>query len=543
MIRLARTIAIVAFAAIFSAALAGCGGSGIGGALGPAPSPGRTPSGPVDKTIVGLGDSLTFGEQSDGELGQVGVALPDSSTLFSPIAAIGMIPPTQENGWFSLLYSDAKGLTWTAQAGPATSVLPLIAGPGLGDQILPANPAYTGGIPFSTVPGRSSCDSFNVSAYSYANGGAVRINPSSTTYDLGIPSLTLAEAIGMRNPLTTTCTQIYNPPTNTAQAEIDGLQALISGESELYYPVMEHYSTPASPVTPLQAAEQLNPTLTTVWLGANDLLRFIFSGGTAPGIDTSASQVQKDMGTIVGGLKHDGSYVVVATIPNVIETPQFAIVSNPSSQTQCGYQTYLACLFVDFGYPFANAEAEAALVQSSNPQLAGNSYLTETGVIYLLGEIAAGGPTAVAIPTTGCGVTKGSCLGGYYLTASFATQVQSVNTAINNGIKAAAQSAGVPVVPVDQIFSGIYSGDPSNQYFLAAYSVNPGKCCTLAFGGGLLSFDGLHPSDTGYAFLAQAWVQTVNTAFGLGLTAITPASAYNGTGGIYASYPDPYAQH
>jgi lysophospholipase L1-like esterase len=532
-----KTLSILSLAAL-AASLSACGGSGVGGALGPAPAPGKPLSTNVTQRIVGLGDSLTFGEQSEGMLGSTSVSLAGDVEFTS--IGLNTIPPTQENGFFSLLYSDANGMTWVQQATPGISVLPLINGPGLGDQILPANPADTGGIPFATVPGRSSCDSFNQSAYAWGTAGGnlgttVRMNPTSTTYDLGIPSLTLAEAIGMIQPQAPTCKLIYPTPSSAAQAAIDSLQALVGGESGLFYPVMEKYASPTHQISPLQAAEELNPTLTTVWLGANDLLRYIFSGGTAPGVDTTSGQVQSHMTTIIKDLKHVGSNVVVATIPNVLETPQFAIVGNPPSQAVCQIQTWLPCIIYELGFEptFADAEAYTSFLESSDTFLAPsgsqNAYLTESGLIALV--VAGGNPAAFNANENG----------SFYLTASFASQVQSVNTAINNGIVAAASANSVPAVRIDQIMDGIYSG--SGPYFAQAASINPPKCCTLAFGGGVLSLDGLHPSDTGYALVAEAFVQTINTAFGTSLPAIAPASAYTGAGGIYASYPDPYAQH
>jgi hypothetical protein len=526
------TLALLATAAM----LAGCGGSGYGGALGPAPGAGKPPphAAQVTNTIVGLGDSLTFGTQSNAELGATTVSLAG----YAQFTSIGLdaVPPTQESGWFSLFYSDAKGMTWLQQANPATSALPLITGPGLGDQILPANPADTGGIPFAMLPAAiqaSACDAFNQSAYAWSNASAVRMNPTVTTYDLGIPSLTLAETIGMRQPLTTTCIELYNPPATTAQAELDGLQSLIGGESELFYPVMERYATPANPTSPLQAAEALHPTLTMVWLGANDLLRFIFSGGTAPGVDTSEAQVQRDMTTIVAGLKHSGSDVIVATIPEVLESPQFIIVGIPASQAQCAYQTWLPCVLVDVGFTYANASLETQALEGADTFLAPsgnqNAYLTEAGLLTL---VESGGNPA--------SLTAGEN-GSDYVTAAFAPKVTAVNTAINGGIVAAAKAENVPYVAVDQLLNDIYNATGAS--FAAAASINPPKCCTLAFGGGLVSFDGLHPSDTGYAFIAQAFAQTANTAFGTSLPLIDPASAYSGGIGIYAPYPDPYAQH
>jgi lysophospholipase L1-like esterase len=355
------------------------------------------------------------------------------------------------------------------------------------------------------------------------------LNPTATTYDLGIPSLTLHEAIGMYQPLATTCVELYDPPANASQAEIDSLQALVSGESEYFYPVMEKYSPPGSEVTPLQAAVALHPTLTTVWLGANDLLKYAFSGGTAPGLDITSAQVKTDMATVIKTLQSAGSDVIVADLPNIIQTPQFAIVGNPPSQAYCQIQTWLPCIFYDVGYSWGNAELETDSILATysflDPSGGQNAYLTESGVIYLLEG----------------GSLISSENGEYYLSATFAAQVQTVNTAINAGIQAAATANHAAYVPIDQIFAGIYSG--TGTYFNEAASVNPGVCCTLAFGGGLLSIDGLHPSDTGYALIASVFAQTANSAYGTSIPAINPVGAYDGLGGIFAPYPDPYAPH
>ncbi len=531
--KLQSTVKTLAFISALSLAACSTGG-------GPSIPAGRTPpssGSQVTQTIVGLGDSLTAGYQSGGMLGAANVALPDPATLFSPLAGIGIVPPTQENGWFSLFYASAKGMTWAEQANGGTSVLPLIAGPGIGNQILPANPLYTGGIPFATIPGGSSCDSFNQSAYIFASASStsVRVNPAAMTYDLGIPSLTLHEAIGMYQPTTTTCLELYNPPANAAQADIDALQSLVTGESESFYPVMEKYDPPGAEVTPLAAAVALHPTLTTVWLGANDLLKYAFSGGAAPGLDITSAQAQADTTTIIKRLKSAGSNVIVADLPNIVETPQFAIVGNPPSQAYCQIQTWLPCILTEVvGLPWASAEAYVAgtLIPDDSflaPSGSQNAYLTETGVITLIE--ASGNPASLTASENGTD----------YLTASFAAQVQTVNTAINTGIQTAASANGAAYVPIDQIFAGIYSG--SGAYFTEAASINPGICCTLAFGGGLLTLDGLHPSDTGYALIASVFAQTANSAYGTSIPAINPTGAYDGLGGIFAPYPDPYAPH
>ncbi|MDP9111621.1 MAG: hypothetical protein M3M96_08315, partial [Candidatus Eremiobacteraeota bacterium] len=96
---------------------------------------------------------------------------------------------------------------------------------------------------------------------------------------------------------------------------------------------------------------------------------------------------------------------------------------------------------------------------------------------------------------------------------------------------AAAQATGTPLVDIHAIFVQI----KNNQY--APAFVNPPKCCGLQFGGGILSFDGLHPSNTGYALIANVFIGTINANFGTSIPILTPAQIQ----AIYAT--DPYAPH
>ncbi|HTU81825.1 MAG TPA: hypothetical protein VMF61_06835, partial [Candidatus Acidoferrales bacterium] len=75
------------------------------------------------QTFVGVGDSLTAGYQSDGFLGATNV------TSTASAYPGGAVPPGQENGWWALFYQQMTGQS-------ATSVMPLIAGPGLGNQLV-----------------------------------------------------------------------------------------------------------------------------------------------------------------------------------------------------------------------------------------------------------------------------------------------------------------------------------------------------------------------------------------------------------------------
>jgi len=64
--------------------------------------------------------------------------------------------------------------------------------------------------------------------------------------------------------------------------------------------------------------------------------------------------------------------------------------------------------------------------------------------------------------------------------------------------------------------------------------INPPKCCTLQFGGGFYSLDGLYPSNTGYAVIANVFIATMNSAYGTSVPQVNPAAIYS---------TDPFAPH
>ena len=117
-----------------------------------------------------------------------------------------------------------------------------------------------------------------------------------------------------------------------------------------------------------------------------------------------------------------------------------------------------------------------------------------------------------------------------------------------------ASATSVPLVDIASIFHGLASGKNSNSYFQLASSIAPGICCTLGFvhptasgnaQGGILSFDGIHPSNTGYALIAYAFINAINEAYGTSIPQVDLQAAYAGTrcGNSKYCFPDPYATH
>ena len=481
-------------------ALAACSG---GGNTTPAPVLPPAPGAATLTTIVGIGDSLTAGEQADGLLG-----VPTTNPL--SILPGNFVPPTQENGFFALLLEQGKSLSAATMANPATSLLPLINGPGLFAQLVPAAQLF--------ATSHSPCDQFNQAAYQVSTAmSVVRANPSATTYDVAVPGQTAHEALYMTAPITgpssqANCNFAANPNDPTA----GGLQSLLTAESNSFYPVLGGFAGKIPNLDQVDAAISLHPTLATVWLGENDLLKFLFSGGNPVATD-SPQQMQSDIATIINKLHASGSQVIVANLPEVMDTAQFFTGG-----------AALAQAFTVFSggaiSPTQGAQLSGYIAQTYGVTAAGA--LTESGFFTALAELLGGAP----VPNLDLG-GKGSGVGSLYVPDSLAAQVRLLNGAYNQAIGAAAQATGTPLVDLHTVFVQL----KNNQY--APAFVNPPKCCGAQFGGGIFSFDGLHPSSTGYALIANVFIGAINSNFGTAIPPLTQAQVQ----AIYAT--DVYAPH
>ena len=508
-------------------ALSACGGGSNNASVAPPVPP---PNGPtVLANVVGIGDSLTAGEQADGLLG-----LPATSPA-SNVLPGNLVPPTQENGWFALFYEQAEGMSAATMANPATSVLPLINAPGLYAQLVPntAPPGFTAS--------HSPCDTFNQAAYAVPSAlSIVRANAAAPIHDLGVPGQTMHQALYQVAPITGPptgpgCTYPANPGDPTAGA----LQSLVQNPSNTFYPILGTFVGKVQNPDQIDDAVSLRPSLAFVWLGANDILNFSFSGGNGASTDAPA-QMQADLTLAIGKLQSAGSRVVVANLPDILTTAQFFAGGPPPAnpQVRCALQNYEFCAVADQvgkalaskGYPPATAQAVGQQVaQQVVTQIAtkygvtANGFLTLTGTftaiseaLTQLGQGAQPSQIQIVLDLSGAG----SGLGGYYVPDALAAQVQGLNTAYNQIVAAVAQATGATLVDIHSAYAAIHNGQsPVN-------AINPGKCCTLAFGGGLLSFDGLHPSNTGYAVVANIFIQAVDAAFGQTVAPVNVPAIY-----------------
>jgi lysophospholipase L1-like esterase len=472
--------AVLAAAALSLAATA-CGG---GATTPPQAHVGTTVATTV--RLVGVGDSLTAGEQSGGLYGlEGGMANPVPGSFFPLLPApvpFPLIPPTQGNGFWALMWSAAN-----AGADPLNatlSPLPLINSPLLG---MLAPSTITGPLGGSPAAFAAPCTGANALAYSASTALQTRVNPQTTPFDLGIPGQTLHEALYQVAP-TTTCAATINPVNPNI-----GLATIVNAESATFYPVL---GTFGSGFTQVQAAVALHPQVVTVWLGSNDLLKYAFSGGAIAATDPSAFYA--DMVSLIKQLQASGAKVAVANLFDVLDASYF---TSPAE---------LTALMTQLGVPSAVQPYYLSLVPSGG-------YLTLSGFFKTLASIEGlgpGGPPPVTL--TASDVIPGA----------FATAIQSYNDQYNAQIAAAVAATGATLVDIHTTFKSIYAG--------GGYPVNLPKCCSPVFDGGLTSLDGIHPSNTGYAIIANTFIGTIDQAFSL---TIPPVNI----GAIYAA--DPYAPH
>jgi lysophospholipase L1-like esterase len=479
--------AFAAFAA--GSLLAGCSGGANAPTteqLPPPGKPGTTASATV--TIAGVGDSLTAGYQSGGISGQAATApatLPGYGTVFAPGA-------TQENGFFALLWEQANAVNAATVAQGTTSPLPLFLAPGIGDLLARTASGIPVGI--NPTPAGSSCNASALAADSFASALSLRVDPALTPYDVAISGQTLHEALAMVGP-TSTC--------GAVPAAFAGLNALVGGESENFYPTLANFG---QGVTQVAAAVSLHAKFATVLLGENDLLKPALSGGAAP--VTSPASFASDTLTIVKELQGSGAKVLIANLPNPLNAATF--VGVPAYQTELA--AFLAAGIEARGVPPATAQALAAQAAAQYAQaeiaatgLGTGGYFTITALFKTIAAFAASAPPPTLSPA------------GDYVSDALAAQTTQLNAAYNGAIASVAQTTGAALVDLVTAFA---------PGLVGPFQVAPGDFVTATYGGGFYSLDGLHPSNTGYAAIANVFIAKMNSSYGTAVPLVDVNAIY-----------------
>jgi lysophospholipase L1-like esterase len=219
-----------------------------------------------------------------------------------------------------------------------------------------------------------------------------------------------------------------------------------------------------------QQAVAANPTTIFLWTGNNDALIADITGVTTS--MTPVATFSTQYAALISDLQlNTSAHLIIANIPDVTAVPYL---------TPAAYVLGLASQ--QTGYPVATLGALLGIQP---------------------GDLV--NPTGTAqVPLILTGRQKGPISDGGFLSAAEVAIVQAQVVAYNQVIAQQAALAGATVVDINAFFA---------QTAKTGVTVNgiPG---TTAFLGGVFSLDGIHPTNTGYALIANKFIDTVNSSLG-----------------------------
>jgi hypothetical protein len=219
----------------------------------------------------------------------------------------------------------------------------------------------------------------------------------------------------------------------------------------------------------ISIAESLRSPFTICWIGSNDVLSAVLDFDRLNGTQiTPISVFESNYSQITSRLGALGGKLVFANIPDVT---QAGFVFSP--------QDLVTFLGSDYGLP-------------------SGSYTTVVAMLLIK-----------------LGLNDGSILQdpNWVLDAGEIQTIEQSITAFNQVIAADAAAVGAPVVDTNALFKS----------YLENPVVMGGITLTRQYLGGLFSLDGLHPSDTGYALIANAFIQQIDTFYQMTIPALSAA--------------------
>ena len=266
--------------------------------------------------------------------------------------------------------------------------------------------------------------------------------------------------------------------------------------------------------TQIQQAVFLKPTFTTIWIGNNDVLAAATSGRVIEGVTiTPVAQFEADFKTVVGAIASTGSKMAIANIPNVSAIPFVNTISrfiiNPATNQ-----------------PVLVNGQPVAIIGPNGPLGANDRVLLTAS-----SELAKG--FGIPVQLGGSGQPLGDA---FILDANEINIINARVAAYNNIIQSVASSSGAALVDINSVFNE-----------LATTGINVGGITfTRNFlTGGVFSYDGVHPTAFGYAYVANVFIDAINDKFGGEIPPVNLLPFMFGTGtaasvtaGLEAGMPD-----
>ncbi len=236
--------------------------------------------------------------------------------------------------------------------------------------------------------------------------------------------------------------------------------------------------------TELQQAVALQPTFVTVWAGNNDVLAAATSGLVIEGVTlTPVAQFDADFRTIMGALAQTGAKLAVANLPDVSSIPFVTtippVVVNPQTQQ-----------------PVLINGQTVPLIGPNGPLRLGDRVLLTASALLARGDgLPPGIPGASGVPLPDSAT----------LTIEEQQTIAARVASFNSIIATVANERSAALLDANSLLrrvatEGVHIG---------------GLTYTSAFlTGGVFSYDGVHPTAFGYAFMANEFIKVINARHG-----------------------------
>ena len=292
-----------------------------------------------------------------------------------------------------------------------------------------------------------------------------RLNPTVQVMDLAVPGATVGDAL----TLIPDCdfTPDNAPPVkqvvNVLTDFVLGLPGCLTGMR----------------MSQVQWAEALTPTTILVWLGNQDALQAVIYG-TDPALVTPVEDFKRAYRAVMKRLAATGAAIVVANIPDVTVIPYLTSAEEVAAIIGLPLTVVGPLLGIDRG-DFVTPDAFPLI------------------------------PGILAVPASG------PLPGGVVLDAGEVATIRSAIRRFNAIIAHEAKEAGAALVDIHRLLDeatrdGILVGD---------------QRLTTDFLGGLFSLDGIHPTDTGYAIIANEFIAALDRRFHAGIPPIDVQAVLN----------------
>jgi lysophospholipase L1-like esterase len=250
--------------------------------------------------------------------------------------------------------------------------------------------------------------------------------------------------------------------------------------------------------TQLQQGLSLQPTFVTLWIGNNDALGAATNGSDS--LLTPAAQFDAEYRTIAAAIAGVGAKMAVANIPDVTSIPFVTTVSRfvPNPAT---------------GQPLVINGNMIPLIGQDGPLQSGDFVLLSATT-----EISAGRGIPAAIGGSGIPLSD-----AVVLTAGEAANIRARVDQYNATITAVATQHGAALVDAKAFLNDV-----------RAHGLNIGGVTynSAFLTGGLFSYDGVHPTAFGYAYIANLFIDAINAKFGGNIEPVDLYPFVFGTNGI-----------